>query len=282
MESTIAAQCIVEQDTGLELNMAGNKLPAGSVMCKLTAFVIMEHGDIDYIGGCKMEMVYQASDWYCEFLDQQVKELHMERRQGFITSLFRALTGRRHKTRRKQVTGIPPMLVTIWSYTPATSIDDPSTKTLSEDVTQAELVARLPSPVPTNEEPAEESSTNNQLGEYFQHNGYHIPFHCTDMEAHKHLTNHFSEHLSNKVYNTFKDLFSNINLDSTQETYQKISIYNKIIAQFVEETNLKYGLDLKFTKLEAPEVGLWVKTFQVAGHSKDQQLPRQLVLPQHL
>ena len=31
--------------------------------------------------------------------------------------------------------------------------------------------------------------------------------------------------------------------------------------QFVEETKLKYSLDLKFTKLEAPEAGLWVKTF---------------------
>ena len=53
--------------------------------------------------------------------------------------------------------------------------------------------------------------------------------------------------------------------------------------QFVEETNLKYGLDLKFTKLEAPEVVLQAKTFQVVGgHSKDQQLPKQLVPPQHL
>ena len=65
MESTIAAQCIVEQDTGLVLDMAGNKLPAGSViMCKLTAFVITGDGDIDYIGGGKMEMGYQAYDLY--------------------------------------------------------------------------------------------------------------------------------------------------------------------------------------------------------------------------
>ena len=65
MESTIAAQCIVEQDTGLVLDMAGNKLPAGSViMCKLTAFVIMEDSDIDYIGRGKMEMVYQTNDQY--------------------------------------------------------------------------------------------------------------------------------------------------------------------------------------------------------------------------
>ena len=63
MESTIAAQSIVVQDTGLVLDMTGNMLPAGSViMCKLTAFVITEDGDIDYIRGVKMEMVYQADD----------------------------------------------------------------------------------------------------------------------------------------------------------------------------------------------------------------------------
>ena len=105
----------------------------------------------------------------------------MERSQGLITSVFRALTGSRHKTRRKQVTGMLPTLVTIGSYTPATSIDCPATKTLLGNMTQAELVARLPSPVHMNEEPVEESGTNNQLGESYvadvQHNGNHISFH---------------------------------------------------------------------------------------------------------
>ena len=55
-----------------------------------------------------MEMVYQADDKYFEFLDLQVKELHMERCQGLITSVLMALTGSRHKTRRRQVTDIPP------------------------------------------------------------------------------------------------------------------------------------------------------------------------------
>ena len=58
MESTIAAHCIVEQDTGLVLDMTGNKLPVGSViMCKLPVIVITEGGDTDYVGGGKMEMV---------------------------------------------------------------------------------------------------------------------------------------------------------------------------------------------------------------------------------
>ena len=140
-------------------------------------------------------------------LDQQVKELHMERSQGFITSIFRALTSSRNKTRRKQVTGILPTPVTIGSHTYASSIDAPVSKRLSEDVTQAELVARLPAPVFLYKEPAEESSTNNQLGESYvadiQHNGKQIPCHCTNADNCKHLTKHFNEHLSDKVYNTF-------------------------------------------------------------------------------
>ena len=76
------------------------------------------------------------------------------------------------------------------------------------------------------------------------------------MKGHEHLTNHFNEQLNVKILDTFKDLFSNVNVDSIQETYLKIGVYNKIIAQYVEETNIKYGLNLKFTKLEAPEVGL--------------------------
>ena len=147
-------------------------------------------------------------------------------------------------------------------------------------MTQAELVAGPPAPVSLNEEPVQESSTNNQLGESYvadiQHKGKHVLFHCADMDECKHLTNRFNECLSNKVYNMFKDLFSNINLDGIQETYPKISMYNKIIVQFVEETNLKYSSDLKFPNLEAQEVGLWAKTFQLAGHNEDQQLPKQL------
>ena len=80
MESTIAAQSFVEQETGLVLDMVGNKLTAGLViMCKLAPYVIMEDGDINYVGGGKMEMVYQADDKYFEFLNQKVKELHLKK-----------------------------------------------------------------------------------------------------------------------------------------------------------------------------------------------------------
>ena len=173
-------------------------------MCNLTAFVITEDSDIDYVGGGKMEMIYQADNWYFEFLEQQVKELHMERSQGFITSVFRALMGSRCKTRRKQVMGITLMPVTIGSYTPVTSATTPTMKTLSEDMTQADVEARPLSPVPTNEEEVEGSSENNQLGDSYvadiQHRGINVPFHCTNVMMHEHFTNHFNECLNDKVY----------------------------------------------------------------------------------
>ena len=65
----------------------------------------------------------------------------MERGQGFITSVFRVLTGGRCKTRRKQVTGISPMPVTIGSHTPTTPSDDLTSKILVEEVTQEEFMA---------------------------------------------------------------------------------------------------------------------------------------------
>ena len=64
----------------------------------------------------------------------------MEKSQGFITGVFRALKGSRYKTRRKQVMGILPTPVTIGSHTPATSLNAQASKTSSADVTQAELV----------------------------------------------------------------------------------------------------------------------------------------------
>ena len=113
-------------------------------MCRLTAFVITEDSDIDCMGGGKMEMVYHANNQYFEFLNQQVKELHMEKSQGFIKSIFRAITGSQCKIRRKQVKGIPPMPVTTGSHTLATSATALTRETLSQDVTQVEVEARPP------------------------------------------------------------------------------------------------------------------------------------------
>ena len=129
------------------------------------------------------------------------------------------------------------------------------------------------------QQPPKMPSPNNKLGESYvagvQENGKHVPLLCTDAEEHEHLTNHYNKQLNAKILDTFKDILSNVNIDSIQERYPKISVYNKIIVQYMNETNIKYSLNLKFTTLEAPEVGFWAKTFQVADHNDDQQPPKE-------
>ena len=60
-----------------------------------------------------------------------------------------------------------------------------------------------------------------------------------DAAMHEYLKNHFNELLNDKVYNTFKELFGSINIDSMKETLPKVSIYNDTIAWFIEEINSK-------------------------------------------
>ena len=81
----------------------------------------------------------------------------------------------------------------------------------------------------------EELNPNNDLGESYV-------LICTNVEVHdEHLINHFNEKLTVKIFDTFTDLFSNINIDSIQETYLKTSIYNRVFGQYMNETNTKYG-----------------------------------------
>ena len=109
---------LCQTESGMVIDEAGNKLLVKSVMfCRMMPFVITEEGDIDDFAGGKMEAVYQADD---QFFEGQVKELHVEWSQRIIMSVFRALTGSRHKTRRRQMTGIPPMPVMAGSTTPTT------------------------------------------------------------------------------------------------------------------------------------------------------------------
>ena len=119
---------------------------------------------------------------------------------------------------------------------------------------------------------------NNDLGKSYvvevQHGGKHILLNHTDVEDHEHLTNHFNEKLNTKIFETFTELFSHANVDSIQETCPKINVYSKVISQYVKEINMEYGLNLKFKKLEALEVGLWARTFQVAGNEEVPQLPK--------
>ena len=59
-----------------------------------------------------MDVIYQVADKDFNFFKAQVGELDAERNQSIITSIFRTLTGTRQKTRRRQVTSIPTILIT--------------------------------------------------------------------------------------------------------------------------------------------------------------------------
>ena len=59
-----------------------------------------------------MENIHYADDRYSAFLERKVKGLKAEKNQGFLANIFRALTGSRHRTSHRQVTGIPPMPIT--------------------------------------------------------------------------------------------------------------------------------------------------------------------------
>ena len=76
-------------------------------------------------------------------------------------------------------------------------------------MTQDDLVASQPATL--EEEPMEDPSPNNHLGESYvaevQWNGKYVPLLCTDMEEYKHLTNLFNKQLNMKILDTFKDLF---------------------------------------------------------------------------
>ena len=91
--------------------------------------------------------------------------------------------------------------------------------------------------------------------------------------AHEYLKNHFNELLNDKVYNTFKDLFKSINIESMKEALPRVSIYNDKIARFIKEINSEYGMTLTFKHLAPHEVGHWAETFQVASGTNEGPMP---------
>ena len=99
--------------------MAGNKIPAKFIIfCKKRVFIITEDEDIDKIPGEEMGVIYEPSGEGFNFFKAQVRELNAERNQSILTSIFRTITGTRHKTRRRQVTGIPTMPITLGVASP--------------------------------------------------------------------------------------------------------------------------------------------------------------------
>ena len=118
MDLKIADKCFIEQGSNLNVDAAGKKIPDRSVICcKKRAFIITKDADINKFVGEEMDVIYQA-DENVSFFEAQVRELHAERDQSIITSNFKTLTGTRCKTKRRQVTGVPPMLITLDATSP--------------------------------------------------------------------------------------------------------------------------------------------------------------------
>ena len=186
-----------------------------------------------------------------------------EKNQSILVSVFRALTGSRCRTRRRQVTGIPLTLVTSES-TPAShpNVGAAMTQPTLSKMEQYESMPEQLDPISI-VEVVRQPSVDNQLGVSYimemqvQNDSCQVSVCSLDSEVHEYLKNHFNEHLNDKVYTMFNDLFGSINLDSINEVLPKIDIYNNTIARFVKEINSKYGIALTFTHLEASELGHW-------------------------
>ena len=114
MDLKIAGKCFIEQGLDLIVDSAGNKISAKSaIFCKKRPFIITEEGHIHKFLRPEMDVIYQASDEDFNFSKTQVRKLNAERNESVSTSIFRTITGTRHKTRRRQVTSIPPMHITL-------------------------------------------------------------------------------------------------------------------------------------------------------------------------
>ena len=80
MEYQVACMCFMEQETGLLIDETGNKFKAKSlVMCQMTPIAITKEDDINHFTRGKMKNIYQANEWYFDYLEGQVRELKAEK-----------------------------------------------------------------------------------------------------------------------------------------------------------------------------------------------------------
>ena len=82
------------------------------------------------------------------------------------------------------------------------------------------------------------------------HDSCNISMCGSDSDAQENLKSHFNNSSSNKIYNTFRELFRNINIISVWEILLKINEYNREIAKVIENINAKSGITLNYAKLE--------------------------------
>ena len=186
-----------------------------------------------------MENINQADEQYFDFLKGQAGELKAEKNQSILATVFRALTGSSHRTKRRQVTGILPTAVTLES-TPASDTDvGTDIKQLAPSKTkQDESEPEQLAPISIVEVPTQPGFDIQLESSYIiemqvQNDSHHISVCSLNLEAHKFLKNHFKEWLNDKVYNTFNVLFGSINVGTMKEALPKVSIYNDTIAKFV-------------------------------------------------
>ena len=230
-----------------------------------------------------MDVIYQASEKDFNFLEAQVRELDAERDQSIITIIFTTLTGTMCKTRRRQVTSIPPMLTTLGAASPtivpsmATILGMPVTITTQvQEGLAATTVLDTPTmveqelSVPETVLPVTTANNESQLGASYLINHIHqvIPnnnvFMCSSNSfVQENLKTLLNERLNDKIYSTFKETFSNTNLDSVSILSPKVHTYNKEISKFVQEVSIKYGILLDYTTLEISNVPHWAETFKV-------------------
>ena len=63
MDLKIIDKCFTEQSSNLIIDLAGNRIPARSVIfCKKRAFIIMVNGDIIKFIGEEVDAIHQADD----------------------------------------------------------------------------------------------------------------------------------------------------------------------------------------------------------------------------
>ena len=193
------------------------------------SFCDNEEGDIDYFPGGKMEDIYQADDRYFDFLERQVRELNEEKNQSILVSMFRALTGSRCRTKRRQVTGIPLTPVTSES-TPTShlNIEATSMQPTPGKMEQDESTLEQLDPIPLVEVMGQPSVDNQLGGSYImetqvQNDSCQISICSLHSGVQEYLINHFNECLNHKVYNKFKELFWSINVDNIKEALLKLA-----------------------------------------------------------
>ena len=140
-----------------------------------------------------MDVIYQAADEDFNFFQTQARELDAERNKSISTSLLRTITGTRHKTGRRQVTGIPSMPITPGVASPtiipsvATSLGMPVIiRTTVQHALAATTVLDTPAMAPAATEiehelslpetilPVHPSTNESQLGAYLNNHVHHI------------------------------------------------------------------------------------------------------------